>query len=252
MIYIKATGIFNSLFWQYKDTEQVKALIFFVLGIIICMVIPYLLGSLNASIIVSKYLYHDDIRNYGSGNAGLTNMHRVFGKKGAVYTLVGDIIKQVLSVAIGMLTMGVEGAYLAGTFCILGHIMPVFYRFRGGKGVLTAATMVLLIDPVIFVILFIVFALVVLILRYISLGSMMAGFIYPALVYYRDVLIYNRPPAWTSMVFSIFIGLLIIFMHRENMKRIYNNEESRFSFKRKPLKDQQPEEKNENDKSNKK
>ena len=74
MIYIKATGIFNSLFWQYKDTEQVKALIFFVLGIIICMVIPYLLGSLNASIIVSKYLYHDDIRNYGSGNAGGSEM----------------------------------------------------------------------------------------------------------------------------------------------------------------------------------
>lgn len=235
MIYLKIKGIFFELFLQYRNTDEAKAILFFVLGVFICIIFPYLLGSLNASIITSKYLYNDDIRNYGSGNAGLTNMHRVYGKKAAVYTLVGDISKQIISVLLGMFAFGVNGAFLAGTFCVLGHIAPIFYRFKGGKGVLTAAAMVLLIDPIIFLILILAFIITVLISRYISMGSMVAGFLYPALVFYRDKLFYGTTPSLPAMLFSVFIGLLIIFTHRENMKRIYRNEESRFSFKKKPL-----------------
>jgi glycerol-3-phosphate acyltransferase PlsY len=243
MIYINYVGFLYNLFEQYRDSDQTLAIIFYCLGMLICVVVPYLLGSFNTAIIVSKYLYHDDIRKYGSGNAGLTNMHRVYGKKGALYTLGGDVLKQFLSVSIGMLVMGLDGAFLAGTFCILGHIAPIYFHFKGGKGVLAAATMVLMMDPVLFVILFAFFALIVLIFKYISLGSMMAGFVYPALVFYRNKIMFdNSPPSFAYMLFACFIGILIIFMHRENMKRIYNNEESKFSFKKKPLKVEEAEE----------
>lgn len=235
---ISENGFLYELFLKYRDTDQTKAFLFFVLGTIICMVLPYLLGSLNFSIIVSKYMFNDDIRKYGSGNAGLTNMQRVYGKKGALLTLGGDILKQIVSIFIGLLIFGENGAYIAGTFCIIGHIAPIYYRFRGGKGVLTAATMVLLIDPVIFLCLFALFAFVVLIFRYISLGSIMAGFVYPALVYYKSKIIHNgEPPSLPSLIFSLFICILLFFMHRKNIERIINNQESRFSFKKKPIKE---------------
>lgn len=232
-------GLLYGLFKKYiTTTDQLRAFVPFIIGILICTIIPYLLGSLNFAIIISKYKYNDDIRKYASGNAGLTNMHRVYGKKGALLTLGGDMLKQFISIIVGIIVFGENGAYIAGTFCMLGHIAPVYYRFKGGKGVLTAATMILLIDPKIFLILLLTFVLVVLIFRYISLASMAAAFIYPALVYYRPILEIGEPPSMFSMIFSCFIGLMIIFMHRENMRRLYNNEESRFSFKKKSNKEQ--------------
>ncbi|HAN20668.1 MAG: acyl-phosphate glycerol 3-phosphate acyltransferase [Clostridiales bacterium GWF2_36_10] len=232
---INPNGLLYGLFKELSSTDPGKAFLPFILGLLICIIVPYLLGSLNFGIIISKYLYNDDIRNYGSGNAGLTNMHRVYGKKGALYTLGGDMLKQFLSVVLGMLVYGEGGAYLAGTFCMLGHIAPIYYHFKGGKGVLTAATMVLLIDPLIFVCLFAIFVLIVLIFKYISLGSVMAGFLYPAFIYLRAVYIYHATAPLPAMLFSFFTGLLLIFMHRENMRRIFNNEENRFSFKKKPV-----------------
>ena len=192
-------------------------------------VIAYLLGSLNSAIIVSRYKFKQDIRSFGSGNAGLTNMHRVYGKDGAIWTLLGDIGKQIASVLIGALLMGRWGAYLAGGFCMLGHIFPVYYNFKGGKGVLTAATMILIIDPAIFAVLFIVFALVLLITRYVSLSSIMAAFAYPAAisVAYSHVHIFE-------ISFALFVGALVIYMHRSNIYRIFNNQESKFSFRKKP------------------
>lgn len=252
MIYINFSGFLYQLFEQFKDANQTLAILFYCLGTLICVVVPYLLGSFNAAIIVSKYLYQDDIRKYGSGNAGLTNMHRVYGKKGALYTLAGDMLKQFVSVCIGMLAMGTDGAFLAGTFCILGHIAPLYFHFKGGKGVLAAATMILMMDPLMFVVLFIFFTLIVLIFKYISLGSMMAGFVYPALVFYRTKMTMdNLPPSFAYMLFACFIGILIIFMHRENMRRIFNNEESKFSFKKKPLKEAETEEKEKQSKKKK-
>ncbi len=236
MIYLfEFNGFFYNLYQKYDTVDPTKSFVFFSLGVLICIVIPYLLGSLNASIIATKYFYKDDIRYHGSGNAGLTNMYRVYGKKGAAYTLVGDILKQVLSVLVGVLVFGLNGAFLAGIFCMVGHILPVFYGFKGGKGVLTAATMVFLIDPLVFLVVFGIFVLVVLIFRYVSLASMMAGFVYPALVFYRTKFVEGMDAVTPLpyMLFAVFIGLLIIFMHRENMRRLYNNEENRFTFRRK-------------------
>ncbi len=215
--------------WAESAGGSLAVMIF---GWVITAVIAYLLGSLNSGIIVSKLKYNQDIRNFGSGNAGLTNMHRVYGKDGAILTLVGDIGKQIISVAIGAILLGIEGAYLAGTFCMLGHIFPVYYRFKGGKGVLTAATMILLIDPVIFAVLFVIFALVLLITRYVSLSSIIAAITYPAAVNVAYGLGDNVTPVF-ALLFSLFIGAMVIFMHRSNLYRLFNGTESKFSFHKK-------------------
>lgn len=201
---------------------------------VLCAVIAYLLGSLNSAIIVSKYKYGQDIRSYGSGNAGLTNMHRVYGKDGAIWTLFGDIAKQIFSVLIGIILLGQTGAYLAGAFCMIGHIFPVYYRFKGGKGVLTAATMILLIDPMIFAVLFCIFVLVLLITRYVSLASIIAALTYPASVQIASVARTGHGPQFFELFFALFVGLLVIYMHRSNIYRIFNNQESKFSFRKKP------------------
>lgn len=225
------SGAANSLKAEGKATAY-----WIVLGLAIFLAaaVPYIFGSFNSAIIVSKYKYHQDIRNYGSGNAGLTNMYRVYGKSGAGLTLLGDIGKQILSVLFGIIMLGQYGAYLAGGFCMIGHILPVFYNFKGGKGVLTAATMILLIDPMIFCVLIVVFILVLLITRYVSLASIMAAFTYPAAVYYAERIRTGNNPDMFQMLFALFIGCVIIYMHRSNIYRIFNNQETKFSFRKKP------------------
>ncbi len=203
-------------------------------AVVLCAVIAYLLGSLNSAIIISRYKFKQDIRSFGSGNAGLTNMHRVYGKDGAIYTLLGDVGKQVLSVLVGVLLLGQHGAYLAGAFCMIGHIFPVYYKFKGGKGVLTAATMILLIDPMIFAVLFIIFALVLLITRYVSLSSIIAALTYPASIQVASMARTGHGPQLFELFFALFVGALVIYMHRTNIYRLFNNQESKFSFKKKP------------------
>lgn len=225
-------GFFIWLHTHFQaEGKDLAAALIFCGAVLLCSVLPYLLGSLNAAIIVSRYKYHDDIRNHGSGNAGLTNMARVFGKKGALFTLLGDIAKQFLSVLIGIILCGEWGAYVAGVFCMFGHIFPLYYHFRGGKGVLTAATMILMIDWQVFLITFALFLLTVLITRYVSLGSIIGGFALPGVVYSSAVL-RGTMPSLPAIIFSIFIGLLLIFMHRSNIRRLFNGTENKFKFKK--------------------
>ena len=181
-------------------------------------IVAYLLGSLNSAIIVSKSKYKQDIRSFGSGNAGLTNMLRVYGKDGALLTLAGAIL------------LGRYGAYLAGLFCMIGHIFPIYYRFKGGKGVLTAATMILLIDPLVFIVLFIIFALVLAITRYVSLSSIIAAITYPAALSIAN----GNNVHIFELVFALFVAAVVIIMHRTNLQRLFRNEENKFSFKKKP------------------
>ena len=225
-------GFLNWLFGSFlKEEKDVPAALIFCGAVLLCCILPYLLGSLNAAIIVSKYKYHDDIRTHGSGNAGLTNMARVFGKKGALLTLLGDVAKQFLSVLIGIVVWGEWGAYLAGVFCMFGHIFPLYYHFRGGKGVLTAATMILMIDWQVFLITFALFVVTVLITQYVSLGSIIGGFALPGVVY-TSAKLRGTVPALPAMIFSIFIGLMLIFMHRSNIRRLFNGTENKFKFKK--------------------
>ena len=193
---------------------------------LVCMVVGYLLGSINTAILVSKKKYGADIRTFGSGNAGLTNMKRVYGWGAAGYTLAGDMAKQILSVGIGLFLGNVPGGYIAGMFCIAGHILPCWHGFKGGKGVLTAATMILLLDPVVFAVLLVIWFAVLLLSRYVSLASIVAAFAYPAAMYAR----YKGAEPF-SLIFAVVIGLFVIFMHRSNIKRLFNNQENKFSFK---------------------
>ncbi len=216
-----------------------------------CVIVGYLLGSINPSIIFSRVLYGKDIRESGSGNAGLTNMLRTYGKKAALLTLGGDMLKTVLSVALGAMLYGVEncttvdrsmeGAYLAALFCVLGHIAPVYFKFRGGKGVLATATAILILDPFVFVLLLIIFAVVLLLTRYVSMSSITAAFFYPALTYITRTYLTELPPAMWTMLFSVVCSVMVIYMHRENIKRVANGKENKLSFGPKKKKDEDEE-----------
>ncbi len=220
---------FFGLLSKLSFNNPENALTIDIIGWVLVGVIAYLLGSLNSAIIVSKSKYKQDIRTFGSGNAGLTNMLRVYGKDGALLTLAGDIAKQFVSVLVGAILLGRYGAYLAGLFCMLGHIFPIYYRFKGGKGVLTAATMILLIDPLVFVVLFIIFALTLAITRYVSLSSIIAAITYPA-----ALSIANGNSAHIFEIgFALFVAAVVIIMHRTNLQRLFRNEENKFSFKKK-------------------
>ncbi len=210
---------------------------FFVIGTLVCAVIAYLLGGLNFAIIISKIKYHDDIRKYGSGNAGMTNMMRTYGRAAGIFTLLGDLLKAVVAVLLTELLMGEVAAHIAGFACMLGHCFPCWYGFKGGKGLAVAAAMILSLEPVVFLVVFIVFVLIVLITRYISLGSIMGGLMYPIVLkaFYPHT---HLPQYYSSLYFIIMIcsvltTLLLLFMHRENMKRLLAGKENKFSFKKK-------------------
>ena len=207
-------------------------------GVLICMVIPYLLGSFNFGLIISKKKYNDDIRNHGSGNAGTTNMLRTYGKGAAVLTLIGDMLKAVIAVMIGYLVLNLQikdpnsgsilyydklGASIAGLFVMLGHMFPCFYKFKGGKGVATAGTVVLMINPIVFAILFIVFLIIVIGTKYVSLGSIMGLSLYPI------VLVAFDGPG-SAALFAVAMACLVVYKHKDNIKRLRDGKESKLSF----------------------
>ena len=234
-----------------------------------CVVIPYLLGSINSAIIVSKVLFHDDIRRHGSGNGGSTNMFRTYGAKGALPTIAGDVLKTALSILSGMLCCGwysvggfsfapsdpslfilsveqnplIVGTYLAGVFCIIGHVFPVYTRFKGGKGVLSSFVVALFLNFWLALVLFLVFVIVVAFTRYISLGSTVAAALYPVFLspVFRVEFQGSQPPIYI-MLFAFFLTAIIIYKHIPNIKRIMDHEESKFSFRRVPKLDAPPEE----------
>lgn len=187
----------------------------------------YLLGSLSFAIIVCKITLHKDIRSYGSGNAGLTNAYRTMGAGKTGLVLLGDILKGVVAISIGGILAGPLGKLVAGIFVILGHVFPVFFGFRGGKGVLVGAVMLCLFDWRMFLVAFALFVLAVATTRWISLGSILGAISFPITMYcfYGDV---------TLTVISFCMGAAVVFMHRSNIKRILAGKENKFSFHSKP------------------
>ena len=192
-------------------------------AVILCMVIPYILGSLNFAIIFSKLFFHDDIRKYGSGNAGMTNMLRTYGKLPALATLLCDMLKGAVAVILGRLLFGDWGSAVAGLFVVLGHMFPCFYKFKGGKGVATTAMVVLATNPIVFAILITIFLIIVIGTKFVSLGSVMCVMIYPYLL--------SRFEVGPNVLSGIIIAALVIFMHRSNIKRLLSGTESKISLK---------------------
>ena len=208
---------------------------------IIVAVIAYLIGSINFSIILSKKMAGFYIREKGSGNAGTTNMLRSVGKKAAVITLICDILKGVVSILIavlvGKIIKNLDNALLvqlAGIFVIIGHTFPVFFKFKGGKGIATALGVLLMINWQIGLIC-LIFALVLMALtKMVSVGSIAAAILFPILVAFIDqnYIVPTSNSNWSYLVFSIIVALLVIFNHRANVQRILNGTENRLSFKK--------------------
>ena len=206
-----------------------KLLTVWIIGAVLCAVVPYVLGSINFAIIISGKSYKQDIREFGSKNAGMTNMMRVYGKRAAGLTLLGDAMKAVVAGLFGYAILGQLGAYIAGTACIFGHTFPVFFKFKGGKGVVTAAVTVLMCNPYVFLILIALFVAIVACTKYISLGSVMCMLIYPFILSGIDTWLVGGCP---YVLFAILTSALIIYKHKENIIRLRQGTESKFSFKK--------------------
>ena len=227
-------------------------IVYTVAAVLTCIVAGYFLGGLNFAIIISKKKYGVDVRDFGSGNAGMTNMRRTFGKKAGHITLAGDAGKSFAASIIGYLLLGRLGAYIAGFFCILGHMFPLQYKFKGGKGVVCTAVFVLMTTagdpslmfiPVVFLIAFACFVIVVLGSKYISLGSIISVLVYPLILNAFNqitldtelkltgtITAYSSFVAGISNIIAIMTMLFVVVMHRENIKRIWKREESKFDF----------------------
>ena len=210
---------------------------------IIIAIIAYLVGSINFSVIISKRMAGFDVREKGSGNAGTTNMLRSIGVKAAVITLLCDILKGVvvilIAILIGNIVDGLDDALLvqlAGIFVIIGHTFPIFFGFKGGKGIATSLGVLLMINWQIGLIC-LVFALILMaITRMVSVGSIAAAILFPVLVVFIGQNYIVPVNNWSYLIFSIIIAILVLFNHRENLKRIFTGKENKISLKKSNLK----------------
>ena len=201
----------------------------------IVAIIAYLIGSINFSVILSKKMAGFDLRDKGSGNAGTTNVLRTVGKKAAIITLICDILKGVVAILIAILANklveGSNGALLvqfAGVAVILGHTFPIFFKFKGGKGVATSLGVLIMSNWQIGLIC-LVFALILIALtQMVSVGSIAAAILYPVLTLFIPQ---NYIIPGNYLIYSVLLAVIIVFNHRENVKRLLKGTENKISFK---------------------
>ena len=208
---------------------------------IIMAIIAYLIGSVNFSVIFSKKFAGFDVREKGSGNAGTTNMLRSVGKKAAAITLVCDILKGVVSIAIAILLGNIPDmnkellVQIAGVAVILGHTFPVFFGFKGGKGIATSLGVLLLSNWQIGLIC-LIFALVLMCLtRMVSVGSCAAAVLFPILTLFINdhyTVLTEGNSGNVYFIYSVILAIIVLFNHRSNIKRILNGTENKVSFKK--------------------
>ena len=208
---------------------------------IIVAVIAYLIGSVNFSVLISKKMAGFDVREKGSGNAGTTNMLRSVGKKAAAITLVCDILKGVVSIIIAIILGNIVKnldrellLQIAGIAVVLGHTFPVFFGFKGGKGVATSLGVLLMSNWQIGLIC-LVFAVVLMALtRMVSLGSCAAAVLFPVLTLFINqhyTVLTEGKNGRVYFVYSIILAIIVLYNHRSNIKRILNGTENKLSFK---------------------
>ena len=216
------------------------------IALIISAIISYLLGSLNFGIIISKSLNKDDVRSHGSGNAGSTNMLRNYGKKHAVMTIIGDMLKVAVAIFIsfvivrkmgnislaengGSLILGIDARMFtksfAGLFCVLGHIFPCFFGFKGGKGVASAFGFIVVTNWHVGLLALGVWLVMAFLFRYSSLAALTAAVSVPVFSFFMVEPVYA--------LFYSFIAVLVIIRHHANIRRLFRGEESKITFKKK-------------------
>ena len=209
--------------------------------VIAAAVIAYFCGCFNGAVIVSKYILRDDVRTHGSGNAGLTNFYRTFGGPLTFVVILTDVLKAVVALLIGrwllvghlpalaMLMNAPEQAYSdywCGLFCLLGHMFPCMFQFKGGKGILSGGVVAIMIDWRIAVVVWGGFLILTALTRYVSLGSLWAGASFPFISWYC----YPQTPI---VVLAFCLGGLIVWKHRANIQRLLAGNENKLSFHRK-------------------
>ena len=206
----------------------------------ISAVAAYFLGCFNGAVIVSKYILRDDVRNHGSGNAGLTNFYRTFGGPLTAVVILTDVLKAVLAVLVSRwlmfhgFTIFISAAsttafydtvakYWAGLFCLLGHMFPVMFRFKGGKGILSGGTIAIMIDWRVALVVWGGFLVLSVLTRYVSLGSCWAGLSFPFATWF----VYQN---YVILLLGILCGGLVLWQHRGNIRRLLNGTESKFQL----------------------
>ena len=208
---------------------------------IIVGIIAYLIGSINFSVLISKKMAGFDVREKGSGNAGTTNMLRSVGKKAAAITLICDILKGVISIVIAIIVGNIAKnldrellLQIAGIAVVLGHTFPIFFGFKGGKGVATSLG-VLLISNWQIGLICLVFAVVLMALtRMVSLGSCAAAVLFPVLTLFINqhyTVLTDGKSGRVYFVYSVILAIIVLYNHRSNIKRLLNGTENKLSFK---------------------
>ena len=207
-----------------------------ILPALLTAVIAYFCGCFNGAVIVSKYILRDDVRTHGSGNAGLTNFYRTFGGPLTLVVILTDVFKAIVAIWVGMflfrqmianeVLVVALSKYWAGLFCLLGHMFPCMFHFKGGKGILSGGAIAIMIDWRIALVVWGGFLILAILTRYVSLGSCWAGASFPCATWfvYHNVVI---------TVLGAVIGLLILYMHRGNIKRLLTGTENKFSLHKK-------------------
>ena len=203
-----------------------------IIVIVFSSIIGYLLGSVNTSIIVGKLFYKADVREYGSGNAGATNVLRTFGKTAAIAVVAGDFLKGVLACLIGRYVFGEVntgsgiflGEYFAGFFAVIGHNWPAYFNFKGGKGVMTSFAVILMFSPISALICLGAFIVIVAVTRYVSLGSMLSAVLFLVMAF-----IFKEP--LPMLLIGTLLVALIIIRHSANIKRLLAGNEKKLTLK---------------------
>ncbi|WP_455521029.1 glycerol-3-phosphate 1-O-acyltransferase PlsY [Parvimonas micra] len=195
--------------------------------VIFCIIISYLLGNISGGMIFGKLLFNKDIRDYGSKNAGTTNALRVFGIKAGALTFIVDVLKSLLACFIGMKLLGLSGILLAGIFVVIGHNWPIFLNFKGGKGIASSFGFIMFLDYKIAIVAIIIFITIVILTKYISLGSMLTTTLVLPISYiffgYRNIYV---------LLTFLFLASLSIFRHNSNIMRLINGNENKIKIKK--------------------
>jgi glycerol-3-phosphate acyltransferase PlsY len=197
-----------------------------VLNFALCAITGYLLGNFQTSVLISRLIFKDDVRIKGSGNAGTTNMLRVFGLKPGAFTFVGDLLKGIAAVLIGRAFAAETGGYISGLFAVLGHDYPALFGFRGGKGVASTLGIAWIVSPVLAAVTTVVGAILITATKMVSLGSLIG-----ITVFFILSIVFSHQ----NIIFVIFVSILwilIMLRHRENIIRIVKGEESKLIKKR--------------------
>ena len=214
---------------------------------ILIAIIAYLIGSINFSVILSKKMAGFDVRQKGSGNAGTTNMLRSVGKKAAAITLICDILKGVVSIGIAILVGYLFNAQnksilvqIAAIAVVIGHTFPIFFGFKGGKGVATSLGVLIMTNWQIGLICLAIAIIIMAITKMVSLGSCMAAIAFPLLTYFAANIFENAyivKEGSSYFVYSIILAVIVLFKHRSNIKRIITGKENKLSFKKERTKE---------------